>query len=561
MDYQVLARKWRPRIFEDIIGQEHITRTLQNAISSKRVGHAYLFTGLRGIGKTSAARVFAKAMRCENRQNANPCNKCSSCEEITSGISTDVLEIDGASNRGVDDSRAIRSATSYLPSSGKMRIFIIDEVHMLTKEAFAALLKTLEEPPPHVLFIFATTESQKIPPTILSRCQCFNFKRASNTEIVGRLEYIAKSENITLERSALQLISRESEGSVRDALSLLDQVIAFSVQIKEDGSFENQLITIEQAAKALGIVDRSLVLKTLKAIVERNPIEAVKQVEAVYQFGFDLKQFSGEIYEALRALTLVKISGDQVKEFLELPENEIEEMSKHAKLVTTETLQILFKTFHENISLTLRGLNPRVSLEMLLIRLATLEPVESIQNLLAAVNINGESRKSPLVRTEEKKTHFSVKPPSNLEKKVEKTWQGFIGWMKKNHPGIAFALEAGNLTKEIDSNAPKILLEIAFPETEAFSRDTIFNKQNELRKSARDFFSPKEIEIKLIEPEEVKKLKDFKSIAELDEIKRLKALEKSKNDLINHPVIQGAKKIFDGEIKNVQFNNREDVLL
>jgi len=226
--YLVLARKWRPQLFEEVVGQQHITQTLQNAISQKRVAHAFLFTGARGVGKTSTARILAKALNCEKGPQINPCGQCTNCQEVTHGTSMDVIEIDGASNRGIDEIRELKENVRYTPAKSRYKIYIIDEVHMLTKEAFNALLKTLEEPPPHIIFIFATTEPHKIPATILSRCQRYDFKRIPFREVIGSLKRIVEEEKIQISQRGLLSIAQESEGSLRDAQSLLDQVIAYA---------------------------------------------------------------------------------------------------------------------------------------------------------------------------------------------------------------------------------------------------------------------------------------------------------------------------------------------
>jgi DNA polymerase-3 subunit gamma/tau len=254
MSYQVLARKWRPQFFEDLVGQEHVSQTLKNAITSDRVHHAFLFTGARGVGKTSAARIFAKALNCQEGPTTKPCGVCPSCIEITKSQGIDVLEIDGASNTGVDDIRELRENIRYLPSQSRYKIFIIDEVHMLSINAFNALLKTLEEPPAHAKFIFATTEPHKIPITILSRCQRFDFKKIGLAPLQARLRYIVDQENIQIADSGLAVIARSGGGSMRDALSTLDQVIAFcGDQVGDD-----------EIGSLLGLVDLAKKLKGLK---------------------------------------------------------------------------------------------------------------------------------------------------------------------------------------------------------------------------------------------------------------------------------------------------------
>ncbi|HLP43219.1 MAG TPA: DNA polymerase III subunit gamma/tau, partial [Fibrobacteria bacterium] len=243
MAYLAMARKWRPRNFEEMVGQDHIAQTIRNAIAGKRISHAYLFTGTRGVGKTTSARILAKALNCKQGPTATPCDACENCKAVNAGSSMDVLEIDGASNNGVDNIRELREEVKYAPMHGTYKIYVIDEVHMLSKPAFNALLKTLEEPPPHVVFIFATTEVNKVPPTILSRVQRFDFKRISESRIRERLEYICSQEGIRPEREALEAVARKADGSMRDALSLFDQVYAFS----------GADLTLEAARRVLGL--------------------------------------------------------------------------------------------------------------------------------------------------------------------------------------------------------------------------------------------------------------------------------------------------------------------
>ena len=266
VSYLVLARKYRPQRFDDLAGQEHVARTLTNAIELGRVHHAFLFTGARGIGKTSAARILAKALCCEKGPTANPCGECAICQSIASGQSVDVLEIDGASNTGVDDVRTLREGVRYLPAEARKKVYIIDEVHMLSTSAFNALLKTLEEPPPHVVFIFATTESHKIPATILSRCQRYDFKLLSTSALATHLSQILVKENIECEPEAVRLLAREAAGSVRDGLSLLDQVLAYVGKDK---------ITRERVAEVLGVADRSLLFQLAGTVLGRDVAQAL----------------------------------------------------------------------------------------------------------------------------------------------------------------------------------------------------------------------------------------------------------------------------------------------
>ncbi|MEJ2068394.1 MAG: DNA polymerase III subunit gamma/tau, partial [Deltaproteobacteria bacterium] len=260
MSYLVIARKYRPKTFDEVVGQGHVSRTLKNAIKIGRIAHAYLFSGPRGVGKTTVARIMAKALNCENGPTPDPCNKCKMCTGINEGSVTDVYEIDGASNTGVDDIRELRDNVRYLPASGRYNIYIIDEVHMLSINAFNALLKILEEPPAHVIFIFATTEPHKIPVTILSRVQRFDFRRLSLAEITGSLSQIAKEEGIKITDGALIIISREAEGSMRDAQSLMDQVVGFA----------GKEVTEADVREVLGLTDRELLFRMAGALMKKD---------------------------------------------------------------------------------------------------------------------------------------------------------------------------------------------------------------------------------------------------------------------------------------------------
>ena len=278
MDYQVTARKWRPMIFDDVVGQGHVTSTLRNAIASNRVAHAYLFSGTRGCGKTTTARILARALNCSAPVNQNPDNTCVICKEIIDGRSMDVIEIDGASNRGVDEIRNLRDSVRYAPTHGKYKIYIIDEVHMLTKEAFNALLKTLEEPPVHVVFVFATTEVHKVPMTILSRCQRFDFRRIAVDEIIKTLSTIAKAEQITIDDESLMIIAKRAEGSLRDSESIFDQVRAFC----------GNDIKASDLLKAFNVVDLEMYFRVTEFLKTKNAGAAVALVDEIMKNGYDL---------------------------------------------------------------------------------------------------------------------------------------------------------------------------------------------------------------------------------------------------------------------------------
>ncbi len=313
--YLALARKYRPQRFEDIVGEDHVTTTLQRALASGRVHHAYLFTGIRGIGKTTCARVLAKALNCHRGPADNPCNECVSCQEVTAGRSMDVMEIDAASNRGIDDIRDLREGVRYTTARDKYKIVIIDEVHMLTDQAFNALLKTLEEPPPHVRFILATTDPQKIPATILSRCQRFDFRRVTTSAMVAHLKDICQREGVNAEDDALSIIVRQTEGSVRDCMSLLDQLLA---------SAEGNLTAVG-AREVLGVADRRWVMETIEALLGGNPMGGLRVLREVYLSGHDVMLFFGELVRGFRdAMVLAVAGGDP--ELLDMTSSEMQEL-------------------------------------------------------------------------------------------------------------------------------------------------------------------------------------------------------------------------------------------
>ncbi|HSV43281.1 MAG TPA: DNA polymerase III subunit gamma/tau, partial [Candidatus Bathyarchaeia archaeon] len=308
MSYLVLARKYRPNLFDDVVGQGHITDILKNAITSDRLGQAYLFCGPRGIGKTSCARILAKALNCEKGVAANPCGVCSSCQSIALGNSFDILEIDGASNRGIDEIRTIRENVKFAPSYGRYKVYIVDEVHMLTTEAFNALLKTLEEPPEHVKFVFATTDPNKLPATIISRCQRFDFKRISFKELCESLEAIAGKEKIKVDQDAIYAIAKAASGSFRDALSILDQIAALSGQaIKGDDVYH-----------MLGLVEMDLLFSVVDALGAGDCAQALQIFDSIVDKGKDVKQLNKDLIEHFRHLMIIKLAGSSVAKIKEM---------------------------------------------------------------------------------------------------------------------------------------------------------------------------------------------------------------------------------------------------
>ena len=374
MAYTVTARKWRPRKFEEVVAQEHITTTLKNAILSDRIAQCYLLCGPRGVGKTTTARIIAKALNCEERDGADPCNSCSSCESIFSGTSLNVLEIDGASNNGVDDIRELREVVGYAATQGTYKIYIIDEVHMLSKPAFNALLKTLEEPPAHVVFVFATTEVQEVPDTILSRCQRYNFRRVGEGRIAEHLSYIAGMEGIIAEMSALHLIANRADGALRDAESLFDQVIAFN---------ESE-ITMDSVEQVLGLVDRKIYFEILQSIHEENSPHVLKLIEFVFESGVEVEEFSFGLLEVIRRLLFSKIQGSAEG----IDSSEVDK-AKYNDLVTkfkSEDLLRMLQMMMDTHSQLSKSIAPRFRLEIVLVRMAMMGRTVDIAQLFAKVD-------------------------------------------------------------------------------------------------------------------------------------------------------------------------------
>ena len=378
MAYQVIARKWRPQTFDEVTGQEPITRTLRNAIEHQRLHHAYLFSGARGVGKTTSARLLAKALNCHkaSQPTPTPCrsddpDQCPSCREITESRSIDVQEIDAASNTGVDNVReAIIASVGIAPARDRYKIFIIDEVHMLSGAAFNALLKTLEEPPPRVVFIMATTERHKVPETILSRCQQFEFRTIATTKILERLKLIAKSEQISVPDEALREIARTGEGSMRDAQSALDQVI----------SFAGNKIKKEDVEMALGIAGADILTRIIDSIAANKPADAITVVDDIVMRGHDLRNFCRDLLAHFRDLLVSKVSGNV--ELLEAAVCEPEELKRQAALFTEADLVRFFHSLSETETKLRAATQPRYQLEVGIIKLMELRGVESISEIL-----------------------------------------------------------------------------------------------------------------------------------------------------------------------------------
>lgn len=415
-EYQVIARKFRPKTFKEVFGQEAIVTTLKNAIKRNRLAQAYLFCGARGTGKTTLARVFAKALNCLNpTEEGEPCSLCSSCREITSGNSLDILEIDGASNRGIEDIRQINETVGYATASGKYKIYIIDEVHMLTKEAFNALLKTLEEPPEKVKFFFATTEPHKILPTILSRCQRFNLNRIPVNQIISKLKFIAEELNISIEEEAIRIIANQAEGGLRDAESLFDQVIAF----------HEGVITTESLSEILGIMPQERLFALDLAAKNGNLAMAFEMAHQIFSEGKDLGHFIDSLVQHYRNMLIIKLTGKNTS-FLTLNQKECEKYTEIASNYSQEQCLTILDYLTE-VQTQRASINNLIALETVLLRILRIHqriPVELLVKKLAELeqNIHTKSSQQPLApsqppqpninSTTTSKPNTPPKPPS-----------------------------------------------------------------------------------------------------------------------------------------------------
>lgn len=409
MSYLVLARKWRPQTFEDLIGQEPIARILKNAVTQNKVAHAYIFSGPRGVGKTTTARILAKALNCLSGPTPQPCGKCQICMAIADGSSIDVSEIDGASNTGVDNIRDLRERVRYAPSGGKYKVYIIDEAHMLSTSAFNALLKTLEEPPPHVIFVLATTDPKKIPSTVLSRCQHLPFRRISGQKIKERLKFISTEDGIKATDSALEMIARAADGSMRDSLTILDQIASFSEDITE--SEINDL---------LGITDIETLARLTTAVIEGDRKAIINIIADLANSGTDIKVFTKDLLQFIRNLLVAKIAGE-TEGIIDLSEQESSAINTLKDKTAEEHMALLLSELIKAEPGIRSAFYPRISLEMALIKLSMLSHLKSINEALKIVGGHQPAAGNP-----ESKTHGSKakKQESGSDKNEERKTAG-----------------------------------------------------------------------------------------------------------------------------------------
>lgn len=470
-DYLVLARKWRPQRFAEVLGQEHIITTLQNAIKTNKISHAYLFTGPRGIGKTSAARILAKALNCEEGITVEPCNRCASCKEINEDRSLDVLEIDGASNRRIDEIRNLRQNIKFGTSKSRYKIYIIDEVHMLTKEAFNALLKTLEEPPPHVRFIFATTEPNQIPLTILSRCQRFDFRRISVQTIVSKLKHIAQEENIQVEEGALFTIAKASQGSLRDAESIFEQLSIFT-----DGA-----VTSDKVNELLGLVDEEVFFMFINLLLQQNITKIWQVINKLYYQGKDIQKFFKDLIHFLRNLLFIKRGYDSTS-LVDISPSYWKEAKKLSKILTEEQIFSLIYLLSPVSYRLKRSETPLLDLEIEMVRV--LKEVNFPHSTLEQDSLEREE-KTPSVVKHEKESSDSqrqiVEQKSIELEDIVAVWEEILPVIKERSASLATVLKNSRVTDYQDGT-----VSIRLPITNNYFVDTMERNRKFIERVLRE---------------------------------------------------------------------------
>ena len=569
--YQVIARKWRPKEFDELVGQNHVSQTLLNALRGHRLHHALLFTGPRGTGKTSSARILAKSLRCPNAVDYVPCHKCTECEDIALGRSLNVIEIDGASNNGVDAIRELIETVGYMPSTGKYKLYIIDEVHMLSTSAFNALLKTLEEPPEHVIFVMATTEAHKIPNTILSRCQRYDFRRIPIRLISERLKMICDADGIAADKDALWMIAKQAEGSMRDSQSLLDQVITFS----------GKILTSEKVIEVLGLTDRTLLLEAMSAMIARDAQLVLEVLKKILLAGYDPRIFVQDFLEEARHLLLVKLAENDPGALLDLPESELEALKALGTKASSEDIHLLFDMALKGAADLLRSQDPQVLLEMLFLRMSQAPRIESLEKLLAGsvsvsapapVHVHSRQSTSPADSSRSQPTANVVSPrsPSTPTATVTETrpdpgsgdigerWSALVQKIKGVNPMVGAKLENSFLSELkgkslIVGVSPKLKFLFEQMNTPDFRKKVV--------NYVATFWGPGfDVEIRVIDggTNSVDASAPAPTITAtltpkaLDQKKQNEETERTRQQIEDHPMVRTTKNLFKTEIKSIK---------
>jgi len=534
MAYQVLARKWRPRKFEEVVGQGHVTRTLQNAIKQNKLAHAYLFTGTRGVGKTSIARLFAKAIRCENRSSDfNPCLKCVACLDIDAGNSMDYREIDGASNNSVDDVRSLIDNVQYLPTRGQHKIYVIDEVHMLSVSAFNALLKTLEEPPAHVIFILATTDPQKLLGTVISRCQRYDFKNVSVDLLEGHVLTIAKAENIKFSTPKIaHRLAELGKGSVRDTLSIFDQVLGLSGE---------ETLTEESLSLALGLASTTAIKEILTSILTSEPKQCSKVFLQLLEENIDLKKLCDQILDGM--YKIINAIDDQQ---LLYKEDIIAEKALGG--VTIAELFWIYETMVKDFNWAMSSMGPDKVVLVLLQKIC-----------LRRTILSGDDHKLSDVPQSHAEKKTATIEENTVPRKAVKTWDDFLPFLRKNSPATAANIEHGNLINPISVSETSVSIFLGFPEDSAVFKEYLEEKDTlaRLKNNMADFFEigldKIQFKTKLLSVEE-KKDTNFKTKVEIDDEIKLNDEEAKRQKILNDPYVQEAEKLFNTKIDKIILN-------
>lgn len=506
MSYLVIARKWRPQRFDELVGQEHITTTLKNALKSNRLAHAYLFTGPRGVGKTTTARILAKAINCLNPTDYEPCNQCQICKSISDFQSLDIIEIDGASNRGIDDIRNLRESVKYAPTLGKYKVYIIDEVHMLTKESFNAFLKTLEEPPSHTIFIFATTDIHKVPLTIISRCQRFDFRRISLNTIKDQLKKIADAENIKINDQALTIIAKKSDGAMRDAQSLFDQVVAFC----------GNEVDSETVSKILNIIDQDVYFRISDAIIQKNFEQAFDLIELLHNNGWDFIDFLDGLIEHFRNILSVIVTENT--DLIETAEIYLSKYASYINVYSKSDILRILNFLIKNQSELKFSNNKKIKVEIILSHLIGLQNSTTISEIINDIKTDTSlEKKKPLINNpdnlpKETRTILTkkddaaiitpeVKKDTEPISNFDKNWNSFVNEIVKEK-----ALVLGNSIKSL---TPELVADntLTFKNIDEETKSILFLNKDYIEKKLRTAFG-KSIKIEIPSTTSSKKKKD-----------------------------------------------------